>query len=161
MKWVGATALDSHRKGQKHQHLDKTPKKDAIGTLFSPQSSSKSSQSSTANAVWRRSPREVSLSLPSFVVDENTLNVEIMWCFNVVKSHYCFRSCDSLKNLFKCLFPDSAIREKFCVWKGKARYSITYGIFPAFKQKLKSIINDCSWLSISFDESLNRNQQKC
>ena len=69
----GATALDSHQKGQEHQHLKKTRKTDAIGTFFSPQPSSKSSHSGTANAVCSSNPRKVSGSLSSFVVDENTL----------------------------------------------------------------------------------------
>ena len=38
---------------------------------------------------------------------------------------------------------------------------IIYGIYPAFKQKLKSMINNSPWYSVSFDESLNKNQQKC
>ena len=120
----GATALD--QKGKKYQPQEKTCKADAIGTFFSPQSSSKSSQSGSANAVCSSSPREVSTSLLSFVVDENTLNTEIMWCLNVVKSHYSLRSCDSFKNLFKCRFPDSAIAEKFSTRKDKARYLIVF-----------------------------------
>ena len=38
---------------------------------------------------------------------------------------------------------------------------IIYGIYPAFKQKLKSMIDNSPWYSVSFDESLNKNQQKC
>ena len=50
--------------------------------------------------------------LSSFVLGENTLNADIVWCLNVVKSHHSFRSCDSLKSLFKVMFPDSAIPYK-------------------------------------------------
>ena len=42
-------------------------------------------------------------SLSSFGLDENTLNAEIAWCLNVVKSHS-FRSCDSLKTSSKLCF---------------------------------------------------------
>ena len=98
--------------------------------------------------------------LSSFVSDENTLNAEIIWCLNVVKSHHNFRSFDSLKSLFKVVFPDSAIPGKLSLGKDKARYMIIYGISPAFKQKLKNMINNFPWYSISFDESLNKNQQK-
>ena len=96
--------------------------------------------------------------LSSFVLDENTLNAEIIWCLNLVKSHHSFRSCDSLKSLFKVMFPDSAIPDKFSLGKDKARYMIIYGIYPTFKQKLKSMINNSPWYSVSFDESLNKNQ---
>ena len=66
-----------------------------------------------------------------------------------------------LKIYLSVMFPDSAIREKLYMGKDKARYLIIYCIFPAFREKLKSVINDSPWLSISFDESPNRNQQKC
>ena len=58
------------------------------------------------------------------------------------------------------MFPDSAVLEKFSLGKDKARY-IIYGIAPAFKQKLRNMINASPWYSVSFDESLNKEQQKC
>ena len=58
------------------------------------------------------------------------------------------------------MFLDSAIPDKFSLGKDKARYMIIYGIYPAFKQKLKSMINNSPPYSVSFDESLNKNQQK-
>ena len=59
------------------------------------------------------------------------------------------------------MFLDSAIPDKFSLGKDKARYMIIYGVYPAFKQKLKSMINNSPWYSVSFHESLNKNQQKC
>ena len=59
------------------------------------------------------------------------------------------------------MFPDSAIPDKFSLGKDKARYLIIYGTYPAFKKKLKSIINSSPWYSVSFYESLNKNQLKC
>ena len=52
------------------------------------------------------------------------------------------------------MFPDSAIPEKLSLGKDKD------GIYPAFKQKLKNMINTSSWYFVSFDESLNKDQQK-
>ena len=139
--------------------------------LFLPPQSSKSSnvnqkegplspQSSLKSA--KVGPAEVQEGpLSSFVLDENTLNTEIIWCLNVVKSHHSFRSCDSLKNLFKVMFSDSTIPGKFSLGKDKVRYIIIYGIYPAFKRKLKIMINNSPWYSVSFDESFNKNQQKC
>ena len=119
---------------------------------ISPQSSLKSA---------KVGPAEVQKGLlSSFVLDENTLNAEIVWCLNVVKSHQSSGFCDSSKNLFKVMFPDKAIPDKFSYGKDRARYMIIYGTYPAFKQKLKSIINNSPWHSVSFDESLNKNQKK-
>ena len=38
---------------------------------------------------------------------------------------------------------------------------IIYGICPVFKQTLKGMINNSPWYSASFDESVNKSQQKC
>ena len=164
LKSGGSFALDSHKKGQKHQELEKARKTNAMGLFVSSQSSTSAkegplSPQSTSNSSEVRSTEQKQLS--SFIIDENTLNAEILWCLNVVKSHHTFRSCDPLKNLFKVMFPDSAVPEKFSLGKDKARYMIIYGIAPAFKQKLRSMINTSPWYSVSFDESLNKEQQKC
>ena len=75
-----------------------------------------SRQSSLKSA--RVGPSEVQEEpLSSSVLDNNTLNEETVWCLNVVKSHHSFRSYDSLKNLFKVIFPDSAISDKFSLGK--------------------------------------------
>ena len=57
------------------------------------------------------------------------------------------------------MFPYSDIPDKFSLGKDKARYMIIYGIYPAFKEKLKSMINNSLWYSVYFDENLNKNQQ--
>ena len=59
------------------------------------------------------------------------------------------------------MFPNSAIADKFSLGKDKPRYRIMCRIYQAFKQKLKSMINNSPWYFVSIDESLNKNQQKC
>ena len=44
--------------------------------------------------------------------------------------------------------------------KDKARYMIIYGIYPAFKQKLKSMISNSPWYFVSFDKSLKKKPTK-
>ena len=164
LKSGGSFALDSHKKGQKHQELEKARKTNAMGLFVSSQSSTSAkeghlSPQSTSNSSEVRSKEQKQLC--SFIIDENTLNAEILWCLNVVKSHHTFRYCDPLKNLFKVMFPDSAVPETFSLGKDKARYMIIYGIAPTFKQKLRNMINTSPWYSVSFDENLNKEQQKC
>ena len=97
---------------------------------LSPQSSLKSA---------RVGPSEVQEGpLFSFILDKNTLNAETVRCLNVVKSHHSFRSYDSLKNLFKVIFPDSAIPDEFCLGKDKVRYMIIYGIYPTLSKSWKA-----------------------
>ena len=40
-------------------------------------------------------------TLSSYVVDEKALDAQILWCLNLVNSHYSYRSCEPLQNLFK------------------------------------------------------------
>ena len=111
--------------------------------FLSPQSSKSSNvnqkegplshQSSLKSA--RVGPSEVQEGpLSTFVLDKNTLNAETVWCLNVVKCHHSLRSYDSLKNLFKVIFPDSAIPEKFSLGKDKVRYMIICVIYPALSK---------------------------
>ena len=44
--------------------------------------------------------------------------------------------------------------------KYKARYMIVYGLYPALKAKQQTRISASPWFSVSFDECLNRHQQK-
>ena len=44
-------------------------------------------------------------SVKYMVVDENTLNAEILWTLKVVKSHMLFRFCIDLSKLFLCNIP--------------------------------------------------------
>ena len=143
LKSGGSNALDSHQKGQKHQEFEETRKTNSMKLFLSSQSSKPSNvnqkegplshQSSLKSA--RVGPSEVQEGpLSTFVLDKNTLNAEAVCCLNVVKSHHSLRSYDSLKNLFKVIFPDSAIPEKFSLGKDKVRYMIIYGIYPALSK---------------------------
>ena len=127
LKCGGATALDSHRKGKKHQELEKARTSNSIELFLNKSKtsnqndgSSSSQLSSTSEKVGPKEPQTGQISM--YIVDENTLNAEIIWCLNVVKSHHSFRSCAPLKNIFKVMFPDSRIPEKFTLGKDKIRY---------------------------------------
>ena len=68
---------------------------------------------------------------------------------------YSFCSCDGLADLFRSMFPDNAIAEKFCLQKDKCAYFINYGIAPHFCSILMNNIKDSEFYAISFDQSLN------
>ena len=69
-------------------------------------------------------------------------------------SSYSFRSCDGLADLFRSMFPDSNIAEKFCLQKDKCAYFINYGIAPHFPILMNNV-KVSEFYAISFDESLN------
>ena len=92
LKSGGSNALDCHQKWIKHQELEKARKTNAMKLFLSPQSSKSSNvnqkegplspQSSLKSA--KVGPAEVQEGpLSSFVLDENTLNVEIVWCLTL------------------------------------------------------------------------------
>ena len=89
------------------------------------------------------------------VIDESTLNAEILWTLKVVKSHMWFKSCADLSKLVLCMFLDSEIATKFTLSKPKYGYLMNFGIAPHFKSILLISIQNSLLYSLSFDESLN------
>ena len=59
------------------------------------------------------------------------------------------------------MFKNYPVAQQFNMKKYKVRYMIVYGLYPALKAKQKTKIHASPCFSVSFDESLNRNQQKC
>ena len=60
---------------------------------------------------------------------------------------------------FQNMFPDSAIAKKFACAKTKMNYLICFGIGTYFREKLLQKIKEAECLTISFDESLNKDFQ--
>ena len=59
------------------------------------------------------------------------------------------------------MFPDSEISFNLKLGKTKCAYLMNYGIAPHFKSNLLKSINNSSFYSLSFDESLNNVLQIC
>ena len=96
-----------------------------------------------------------------YVMADDVLDAEIVWCLHMVHSHLSYRSCDPIPPIFQRMFKTCPIAQQFHMKKDKAKYMIVYGLYPALKVKLQAQINASTWFSVSFDESLNRHQQKC
>ena len=75
--------------------------------------------------------------------------------------HFSFRSCEGINKLFPVMFPDSEISFNLKLGKTKCAYLMNYGIAPHFKSNLLKSINNSSFYSLSFDESLNNVLQSC
>ena len=76
-------------------------------------------------------------------------------CLKSAVSSCSFRSCDGFADLFRSMFPDSTIAEKFSLLKDKCAYFINHGIAPHFRSILMNNVKDPELYAISFDESLN------
>ena len=109
----------------------------------------------SAESPGASSTSTCSSTLDKFVVTEATTDAEIRWCPKYVVSSYLFGSCDVLADLFRSMFPDSTIAEKFCLQKDKCAYFINFGIATHFCSILMNNIKDSEFYAILFDESLN------
>ncbi|KAF4114245.1 hypothetical protein G5714_004468 [Onychostoma macrolepis] len=52
-------------------------------------------------------------SIITGVPKEDTLKAEVLWCLNMMESHYSFNSSEGTGALFSAMFPDSAIAKTF------------------------------------------------
>ena len=63
------------------------------------------------------------------------------WALKILTSHFSFRSCLDINELFLSVFSDSHIAKSFKLSKTKCAYLINFGIAPYFKVLRKEIIN--------------------
>ena len=157
----GSTALDSHQRGKKHSEIVQKQKEDRIGSFFGKPTIEAAVENETAESVAETESTSSKLSNHIPYVVDDVLDAEIIWCLHMVKSHLSYRSCDPMPNIFKRMFKNSPVAQKFKMKKDKAKYMIVHGLYPAFKEKLEARISSSPWFSVSFDESLNRHQQEC
>jgi len=129
---MGEAALTSHATGQHHikfmeMSVTGTVSISGIFRLSSAASQDQGSQahtsssgSSTASTVITTECRNTSGTasnierISTFVSPSETLSAEILWAIKVTTvQHYSERSCDGAGNIFRRMFPDSHIAEKF------------------------------------------------
>ena len=90
-----------------------------------------------------------------FMVLEAATDADIRWCLKHAVFFYSFHSCDGLADLFRSMFPDSTIAEKFCLQEAYCAYFINYVIAPDFRPTLMNNVKDSEFYAVSFDESWN------
>jgi len=145
---MGIAALHSHSKGKKHtEHA----------------SLSQTCQRLTFNVDHDHAKRTstVNSNLTPYLVSNDVLNAEILWCLNVVSNNFSFRSSDNVTQLFQKMFPDSDVAKSFSIGRSKIAYSITHGLAPYFSETLLKYIAQSPAYVICFDESLNKVTQEC
>ena len=65
-----------------------------------------------------------------------------------------------MHDLFRCMFSDSEITNKFSMRSTKLAYAITFGLAPYFKSLLLTSLRNCSVFVVCFDEALNKVAQR-
>lgn len=159
----GHSAVKSHSSGKKHLGREKCAKSKSAGMFFNNASilSSTTSQIEESPTATGLTCSTASISLDNFQQNKKaTMDAEIRWAHKVVASHFSFRSCVDLNELFQTMAPDSEILNGFRLDKTKCRYNILYGFAPYYKQNLMSAIDSSPFYCILFDESLNEILQR-
>lgn len=90
---------------------------------------------------------------------KHVVKSETMWVLKTVTSHYSYKSNENVKELFKYMFPDSAIAQHFTMSESKSSYIACHGIYPYFKAEFKQKMGNEPYVLL-FDESLNKPTQK-
>ena len=171
---MGKQALISHSKGKKHvkkmKHASKT-KQQQLKSFFVPKSkgtqSTDTSQTEdlkvadTPTGIALASTSTTSATLIQCISRDDVLNAEVLWAIKTVMLHYSMNSSSNTGKLFKMMFPDSQIAQKFSCGKAKCSYLITHGLASYFHDRMLASLKDGDVKYVtSFDESLNRTQQQ-
>lgn len=98
--------------------------------------------------------------ISSYLVKENVTSAEILWALRLVNKRQSFHSLNEDNELFKRMFPDSQIAQGFAMKEKKAKYIISYGLAPYFRDLLQKSIDGLDSFVICFDEALNKISQR-
>ena len=92
----------------------------------------------------------------SYVSSKETLTTEVLWALKAILSHYSYKSCEDIAQLFQRMFADSTIAKQFTCDKKKCAYLACFGVSPFFQQQLLDEIKKLENFVLLFDESLNK-----
>lgn len=95
-------------------------------------------------------------TLDGYITQDDVTKAEVLWCMKIVMGHFSLNSCRDLGSLFKKMFCDSAVAQKFTLGSTKASYFISYGLAPHFKNRLVDEVAKCESFVVCFDEAFNK-----
>ena len=166
---MGEIAVKSHASGKKHQTaVTQSQKASSVSEFLEAKSRTTSGLVSSENLeepsaslihdheVTLQESGSMSTShgnvMSKFTLTKHQHKAEILWALKTVMSHFSYNSSTNIADVFRAMFPDSAIAQKMNCGPTKLSYLICFGIAPYFKQQL---LKEAQCYVISFDESLN------
>ena len=81
-------------------------------------------------------PTSSKAATSSFFGNNHSLEAEIRWALKAVESNFSYNSSTGLPELFKTMFPDSAIAQNFTLSERKSSYLVQFGLAPYFSRAL-------------------------
>lgn len=137
----GIEQVLQHAKGKKH--VDKAKLQDK----------SQPKLVATSTSVGER-------TLALHVHNDDVIRAEILWCLNLAKNNFSFRSCEDL-DILREMFPDSKIANDFSLGYTKAAYLITDGLAPHLLADQVQFINSSKTpVTLHYDESTQSQVKK-
>ena len=149
---MGESALRSHAKSARHFKNSSALGSIKLGLIKTEQVKDEShSEASIAENILSETlpevppPPSATICKPGMaqplltdVVSRNdVLKSEILWTLQTVVTHSSYKSNENISDLFKVMFPDSAVANKFSCGERKTAYMCVFGIADHFKSKLK------------------------
>ena len=83
-----------------------------------------------------RVPEQPPKNMMAYVSSKETVTAEVLWALKVVLSHYSYKSCEDIAQLFQQMFADSTIAKQFTCGEKKCAYLACFGVPPFFQQQL-------------------------
>ena len=94
---------------------------------------------------------------PTYKMSHNdeVARADITWTLKVSESGLSYASCDSFKEDFYAMIPDSRIAKSFSLGVDKKSYEVAYGLGPYFHEEINEIETSKALYTLSFDEATN------
>ena len=92
----------------------------------------------------------------AYVSSKETVTAEVLWALKVVLSHYSYKRCEDIAQLFQQMFADSTIAKQLACGEKKCAYLACFGVALFFQQQLLDEIKKLESFVLLFDESLNK-----
>ena len=175
---MGVKALTSHAQSEKH--LKRIKEMESVQNFFNKKLTSEPQQTNNQTITNETQqplcephqdpsceppvfPKKVSMqqTLTASVLDSSSLKAEIIWALKSVMSGYSNNSSSDMNATFQTMFLDSNIAKQYQMGPDKLKYVVNWGLAPYFKDLLIEDISKAKYLSVGFDESLNKITQSC
>lgn len=93
-------------------------------------------------------------SLQLYVHADEVLKAEVLWCFQVCRNGFTFRSCDGITETFQAMFNGDVIAKDMKLSRSKVSYVIADGLGPHFLKELVNDINESKTpFVVEYDET--------
>ena len=134
----GSSALLSHQKGKGHTELVRAKTENRIGNFFKNASGSHTDEAHVVSTCEK----------PPFVVSDDVLNAEIVWCLYLIQCHHSYRSCDPISGIFKRMFGLIKLKQPIMI-QG------TFGTFLYIYRVVVNILNSKIFVAYTKMKFLN------